>query len=180
MFQKGQASIEFVLVLVFMLVLITGIIVPLSQRIQFSLDDVGRAAAVSEGVKQLESTFGLMTGMNGDGKQQLSVFLPKGSVLLCDPAGDDLNITLPLHFSVFNSDGSIPPSCIQNAISTPFAMECQKKVVIPPSSDLHCGGSSTESFVIETGAAGFAQSFWVGVDYLSGPSPLYTIDVNAG
>ncbi|MFH0970913.1 MAG: TadE family protein [Candidatus Diapherotrites archaeon] len=177
---RGQASIEFIFVLLFMLVIVMGIIVPLGQKLQHSLDDVGRAGSVAKGVSQFDSAFRMMVGSNSDSRQIVSVFLPKGSTFVCDPVKNDVNITLPLHLNVFNSDGSVPSSCIQLLGSGDFLMECSKKITLPPNTDLHCGGSGIDDYAIETGAVGFAQSFRIGVKYTSTMFPPYVIDVNTG
>ncbi len=180
---RGQASIEFIFVMVFMFVIIAGIILPLSQSFQSSLTDVGRAGSVSSGVKQVEYTLRLLSGTNAKGKQVVGIFLPRDTSFLCDPSLDDVNISLPLALSVFNTDGSVPPSCVLQEESSPYAMICEKSVPIPSSVDITCGGSSVDSFVIETGGVGFTQSFTFQAEYTPSalpPSLPYVIDIRPG
>jgi hypothetical protein len=177
MHSRGQASIEFIFVLVFMFVLLVGVILPLGLKFQSSLDDVGRAGAVASGVKQVQYTLGLMTSTHAGGRQVVGFFIPRDSNFSCDPSGNTLSVSLPLALPVFDTNGSVPSSCVQLTDDPSYSMRCVKQILVPFSVDLTCGGSATDSFVIETGGAGFTQDFAFGSTYNSLQPKPYVIDV---
>lgn len=180
MHSRGQASIEFIFVLVFMFVIIVGVILPLSQTFQSSLDDVGRAGSLSGGVKQVEYSLRLLTNTHAPGKQVVGIFIPRDSNFSCDPVADELSMTLPLALPVFNTDGSVPSSCTLLSDSSAYAMVCEKQVAVPSSVDLRCGASTTLPFLIETGGAGFTQSFTFESTYDALAVPPYVVDIRTG
>lgn len=180
MHSRGQASIEFIFVLVFMFVLLVGVILPLGQTFQSSLDDVGRAGSLSSSVKQIEYTFRLLTSTHADGQQSIGVFIPRDSNFSCNPQTDTITMSLPLALDVFKTDGGVPSSCVELSDSSEYAMVCTKNIPLPPSVDITCAGDNTLPFVIETGGLGFTQTFTLESSFTASPVPSYTVDVRTG
>lgn len=180
MSSRGQASIEFIFVLVFMFVIIVGVILPLSQTFQSSMDDVGRAGSLSGSVKQVEYSLRLLTNTHASGKQSVGVFIPRDSNFSCDPVADELMMSLPLALPVFNTDGTVPSTCTLITDPTDYAMVCEKLIVIPDSVDLRCGASTSIPFVLETGGAGFTQTFTFESTYDALIDPPYVVDIRTG
>lgn len=180
---RGQASLEFILVLIFMLVIIVAVIVPLGQRIQFAMEDVSKVSFSDAGLNLIQSTLNNLLLSPGTSRQFVDVYLPKGSSLACDNLTGSINITFPLNTDVFDATGSIPLDCSDN--TDPFkptvAMFCSKSVSFPASAELRCQGDalSTGGFLLETGQAGFSQRFRMFARYFPGGTPLYVVDFNA-
>ncbi len=175
---RGQASIEFVLIISIVLLIMVGIVAPLGNRLIDSLDDVGRTSSVSKASNQLLSAFELMANAPGKGKQILSIFIPAGSQVVCDAPADELTILLPLRSNVFAPDGSVPTGCIQNPSGSAFLMECLKRVPLPSSVDIHCSGLSSEVYAVSSGDTGFTQDFSIGITTDFSASPPFVVDVN--
>jgi hypothetical protein len=177
---KGQASIEFIFVLVFMFVLLVGVILPLGQTFRSSLDDVGRAGSLSSSVKQVEYSLRLLTNTQASGQQEVSVFIPRNSNFTCDPGTDELSMSLPLALPVFTTEGIVPASCVELDADPVYAMICEKAILVPDDVDLRCGSSTSLPFVLETGGAGFTQTLILESTYDGALSPPYVVDVRTG
>lgn len=174
--ESGQASIEFILVLIFMLIVVTGIILPLGQRLQMALDDVSKIGSVSTGLKRLSGNFDAALATNGDSKQFLDFFLPKGTSLTCDPVAKTVSVDVPIHTPVYNLDGTEISECQPyNTPPADPAMICTKTYAVPTSVTFKCQGSLQNSFALEAGAAGFSQRLRVTANY-GGSPPTYTIN----
>lgn len=177
---RGQASIEFILVLIFMLVVVSGVIVPLGQRLQFALEDVSRAGNVSAAHSHIEADMAALLSTPSDGLLIRDLYLPKGASLNCKPTEGSIDLTFSLNRSVFRLDGSVPPSCTQNPSGSAIAMFCTLRLAVPADATLECQGSPTDSFTVDTGAAGFTQRFSVGSTYTSGNPGTFVIDFSTG
>lgn len=180
MHSRGQASIEFIFVLVFMFVLLVGVILPLGQTFQSSLDDVGRAGALSSSVKQLEYSFALLASTQASGKQVVGVFIPRDSNVTCNPTTNVLQFSLPLALPVFNTDGTTPSSCVDLGDDSEYSMVCTKTVALPSTIDLTCEGEAALPFTLETGGLGFTQSVTLDSVYTATGTPPYVIDLRTG
>lgn len=177
---RGQASLEFVLVLIFMLVIMSAIIVPLGQRSQNALDDVSKAGFARSGLSHVEYTISNMLLVPGGSRQIIDVFLPVGATFSCDPVANDVNISFPLNRDVFDITGTAPPECVDNfSPNTPPEMVCSKAFDFPPYADLHCQGDPANGYLIETGQNGFTQRFNIRAYYVPGPAISYVVDFNA-
>jgi len=177
---RGQASLEFVLVLIFMLVIMSAIIVPLGQRSQNALDDVSKAGFASSGLSHVEYTISNMLLVPGGSRQIIDVFLPVGATFSCDPVANLVNITFPLNRDVFDITGTAPPECVDNVSpNIPPEMVCTKAFVFPAYANLHCQGDPSSGYMIETGQNGFTQRFNIHSYYISGSSTSYVVDFNA-
>lgn len=180
---RGQASLEFILVLIFMLVIIVAVIVPLGQRIQFAMDDVSKVSFSDAGLNLIQSTLNNLLLSPGTSRQFVDVYLPKGSFLACDNALGSVSITFPLHTDVFDATGAIPADCVDNTnpLLPDVAMFCSKSVSFPASAELRCQGDALPagSFLLETGQSGFSQRFRMFSRYSPGATPPYVVDFNA-
>lgn len=174
---RGQASLEFILVLVFMLVIMAAIIVPLGQRSQYALEDVSKAGFVSSAISRIDNTITSMTIIPGSSRQLVDIYLPKGVSFVCNPAGTDNNVGIifPLNSPVFDSTGNVPPDCVDNS---PSPMLCTKYFVFPSYVDLHCQGDSAQGYRVDTGQVGFSQQFRI-TGRQTTPPLSYIIDFNA-
>ncbi len=177
---SGQASMEFVLVLVFMLVIVAAIVLPLGQTLQYALEDVSVTGHISSGINRIESSVSTMTIIPGNSRQDLDFFLPGNTRVLCNSVDNNVGFYFELKTSVFDASGAVPAGCTENGIGSVPAMSCVKYYVFPPSADLRCQGSATDEFVLESGQTGFSQNFRLGSKYAPGiPNvPSYTIDLN--
>ena len=102
---RGQASLEFILVLIFMLVIMAAVVVPLGQRVQFAMDDVSKVGFADAGLKVIASSISNMTIIPGDSRQIVDIYLPKGSTFFCNNNGKNVGITFPLNPDVFDATG---------------------------------------------------------------------------
>lgn len=176
---RGQASLEFTLVLIFMMVIMAAIIVPLGQRSQNALEDVSSASFARAGLSHIDYTISNMTTIPGGSRQIIDVYLAKGMVFSCDPVANRVSLVFPLHSDVFDASGNVPSGCVDNLPPAVPTMQCTKEFVFPSTSDLHCQGDPSASFSVETGSAGFSQRFNIRSYYKTGAGSLYIIDFNA-
>jgi uncharacterized protein (UPF0333 family) len=177
---RGQASLEFVLVLIFMLVIMSAVIVPLGQRSQNALEDVSKAGFARSGLSHIEYTISNMLLVPGDSRQIIDIYLPEGTIFSCDPVLNDVNITFPLNRDVFEITGAVPSECVDNiAPNTPPEMVCSKTFDFPSYADLHCQGDPNNGYDVSTGQNGFTQRFNIRSYYVPGPIISYEVDFNA-
>ncbi len=179
---KGQASIEFVLVLMFMLVMVLSIVIPLGQKMQNALDDVRTVGSLSAGLTKIENTKSLFLSIPGDNSQLLDIYLPPDTNWLCNPAANEISVTFALNSPVYNNDGSVPDGCKDpNDIAYPglLLMTCTKFVEIASPHILSCQKSS-EDFGLEVGSSGFTQRFVLATTYDSVSDPKkFTVNFDA-
>lgn len=180
---KGQASLEFILVLIFMLVIVSAVVVPLGQRAQFAMDDVSKAGFADAGLKLIGSVVGNITLAPGNSRQVVDIYLPPGSYFNCTNSNRTVEILFPLNSDVYDATGTAPVNCDENppAALTSAAMLCSKSFVFPSSVKLQCQGDPllTGKFSIQTGQVGFSQHFKIESKYDSAVFPPYSIDFNA-
>lgn len=178
---RGQASLEFILVLIFMLVIMVAVMVPLGQRVEHAMDDVSKTGFVDAGLKIISSTTGTMINTPGSSRQLIDIYLPKGSSFFCDNSDNNVGITFPLNSDVFDATGNAPVNCIENPSDPAIAMLCSKGVQFPSFVELRCQSNPipTSSFIIDTGQTGFSQKFRILSTYFPGGNPRYIIDFNS-
>lgn len=175
---RGQASIEFVLILLFMLVMTLSIVMPLGQKMQNALDDVQRVGSLSASTSKINQTISLFTSIPGDNRQVLDLYLSPDTNWLCDPVTKKITVTFALNSSVYNSDGFIPSTCKDPLVDTSVSkMTCVKTIDLS-SHTLSCQASTTQDFGLEVGTAGFSQRFAVATEYDS-TSKTYTVNFDA-
>lgn len=163
----GQASIEFVLVLLFMLVMVLSIVIPLGQSMQEALDDVRTVGSLSAGVSKIDHTTSLFLSIPGDNSQVLDLYLPPDTNWLCDPSSNEISVTFALNSPVYNTDGSVPSTCKDpNDPANPglLLMTCTKVVAINSPHVLSCQQSAS-NFGLEVGSSGFTQRFILSTEY---------------
>ncbi len=177
---RGQASLEFILVLIFMLVIMAGVVVPLGQRAQFALDDVSKVGFADAGLKLIGSTVNNMLMVPGTSRQIIDVYLPKGSSFFCSNRDKNVGFTIPLNTDVFDVTGQAPLNCDENPSDPSIAMLCSKGFQFPSFTTLQCQGDPDPdaSFTISAGQSGFSQGFRIISRYNTGGS-IYLIDFNA-
>jgi len=177
---RGQASLEFILVLIFMLVIVGAVIVPMGQRAQSALQDVSTAGFADAGLSRLDTVFRAISSTPGPVRQTPEIFIPAGVGLLCDRSSRQVSIIFPLRRSVFDATGNVPSSCIEtSSLITP--MSCTKSLTLPAYVDLRCQGSAdpSASFLLESGQRGFTQRFRVVARYFPSAPFRYVVDFNA-
>lgn len=177
---RGQASLEFILVLIFMLVIVGAVIVPMGQRAQFALQDVSTVGFADSGLNRLDTVFRAISSTPGAVRQLPEVFIPAGVALACDSSSRQISFIFPLNRSVFDSTGNVPPSCVETPLlSTP--MSCTKSLSLPAYVDLRCQGSAdpNATFLLESGQRGFTQRFRVFSRYFPSAPIRYVIDFNS-
>ncbi len=182
---RGQASIEFVLVLLFMLVMLLSIVFPLGQTMQNALTDVRTVGSLSAGLTKIDHTISLFTSISGNNRQVLDLYLPPDTNWLCDPVGNKISVTFMLNNPVYNLDGTVPSMCKDPSDQTANPglqhMICTKTIDVAPY-DLSCQGDKTKNFGLEVSSSGFAQRFAVGTIYSTPPptfAPIFEVDFNA-
>lgn len=175
---RGQASLEFILVLIFMLVIMAAVVVPLGQRAQFALEDVSKTGFASSALHRAEFTLSTIASIPGGSRQNIDFFLPRGTSFVCNPVDDEVGIIFPLNTDVFDSTGSVPLNCTDFPSPSIPSMSCTKYVVLPPSVDLHCQGDIDSNYYIDAGQNGFTQTFTIRGYYTASGSPPYIIDFN--
>lgn len=171
---SGQASIEFILVLLFMLVMVISIVIPLGQTMQNALQDVSTVGSLSSGSSKIQQSISLLTSIPGDSRQVMDIYLPRDTNWLCDPAKNEITITFALNSKVFDLNGSVPANCTDSVTSK---MTCVKRIVVSPH-DLSCQGQAVANFGLEVSGAGFSQRFAIGSKYQSTTS-TFSVDFNA-
>ncbi len=178
---RGQASLEFILVLIFMLVIMAAVVVPLGQRVQFAMDDVSKVGFADAGLKVIASSISNMTIIPGDSRQIVDIYLPKGSTFFCNNNGKNVGITFPLNSDVFDATGQAPADCVENPSDPAIAMLCSKDFVFPSFVELRCQGDAAPdaSFTLDVGQSGFTQTFRMAGRYFSSGNFRYIIDFNA-
>lgn len=180
---KGQASLEFILVLIFMLVIVSAVVVPLGQRAQFAMDDVSKAGFADAGLKLISVVVENITLAPGNSRQVVDIYLPPGSFFNCTNVSGTLEILFPLNSDVYDATGNVPVNCDEDPdpLLTNATMLCSKSYVFPLSTTLRCQGDSQPSgtFSIQTGQVGFSQHFKIESKYDSASFPPYVIDFNA-
>ena len=181
MHSRGQASIEFVLVLVFMLAIIVSVILPLGEKARFAMEDVAQIGSVSPGLQQFQAGMGRMLSADSNAVQRISIYLPKGSVYTCQPGtnpsspSSGIQFTLSFHSKIFTPAGDIPPGCA-DALD---GMSCVKSISIPSGIIFRCQGLPSTPQTIEAGESGFLQPFVMGY-HATGVSRVLDFNVFSG
>lgn len=177
---RGQASIEFVLVLIFMLVIVSAVVLPLGQRMQYAMEDVSSAGFISRGLDRVVSTTNLMSAVPGGTRLTIEVYFPSNTTFVCNPLDNNVGFIFPLHTDVFDAGGQPPVECDETFSTPEYGMRCSKYFVFPPTIDLHCQGNALTGYAVDSGEFGYAQSFIMRSKFVAGNSPPYTLDFNAG
>ncbi len=160
--QRGQASFEFILVLLFVLTILMVLILPMGQSTQRAMEDVFRASMLSRNMSQLDSALERAQLQGSDSLQPLEWYLPRDSNVLCHIASSpsDVNrISFTVLFSkkVFQASGVTIPGCVDDPNSN--FMPCTKSIVFPSSLALRCQQSAVVDFFLNAEEKGFNQSF---------------------
>jgi uncharacterized protein (UPF0333 family) len=159
---RGQASFEFILVLMFVLTIVIVLIVPLGQTTQQAMEDVFRASTVASNLRSVDNAISLARIQGAASQQTFSLYLPKDSNVDCHistGANDPAQVRFAIQFSkkVFDAGGSVPAGCIDlGAAST--QMTCTKSVRIPSNFIFTCQGAA-QDYSINAADRGYAQPF---------------------
>ncbi len=178
---RGQASIEFVLVLVFMLAIIASVILPLGEKARFAMEDVSQVGSVSPGLQQFQSTLTRILSADSNAVQHISIYFPPASTYLCRPGTNPVSppagiqFTFSFHSKIFTAAGDIPPGCV-DALE---GMSCAKFIPIPDGIVFRCQGLPSTLQTIEAGESGFLQSFAMGY-HNTGASRVLDFNVYSG
>ncbi|MBU1120877.1 hypothetical protein KJ660_03270, partial [Candidatus Micrarchaeota archaeon] len=82
--RKGQASIEFMLLIVLILLYIQTIIQPMIIEGTNSLDDTMRVGRSRFAAEKLANTINYVNSLSGEAKSTVSIFIPDRSRIYCD------------------------------------------------------------------------------------------------
>lgn len=176
---RGQASFEFILVLLFVLTILMVLILPMGQNTQRAMEDVFRASTLSRNMSQLESAFERAQLQGSDSLQPLEWYLPKDSNVLCHfatSASDVNRISFTVLFSkkVFQASGANIPGCVDDPLA--LSMPCTRTIIIPSTIALQCQQSSTTDFFLNAEEKGFYQPFALRYTAPVAPSTTPTLD----
>lgn len=176
---RGQASFEFILVLLFVLTILMVLILPMGQSTQRAMEDVFRASTLSRNMSQLESALERAQLQGSDSLQPLEWYLPRDSNVLCHFATSpsDVNrISFTVLFSkkVFQASGINIPGCVDdpNALTMP----CTRSIILPPQLALQCQQSATTDFFLNAEEKGFNQPFALRYTPPAPPATVATVD----
>lgn len=176
--QKGQASIEFVLILLLALIIVMTIIVPLGERLQQSMEDVAKVGSLTSDLERIDQLFATLGAQqDANASQTITLFLPKHSRFICVPGNSStgyLSVATQLYRPVFNYDGSDisgslgPQNLLVHGCSaatvTPY--ECARQILLPDRfNQLLCNAESRTPFIVQSGSRGFSQTLRIDVVY---------------
>ena len=81
---KGQASIEFLLVIVIALLFILAVIEPAATRATSSINDVSNLAKITTSVDKLANSVQYAANSAAGTKQTVKIIIPPGAAILCE------------------------------------------------------------------------------------------------
>ena len=83
---KGQASVEFMLLIVLILFYINTIVQPSLNIGTTALQDTTRIGAVRLSAQKIANAIDYIGSLSGDAKTRVNVFIPTDTVIYCDPS----------------------------------------------------------------------------------------------
>jgi len=96
--QKGQVSIEFILIVVIALVYISGFVWPSIEIASSAATDVKAVADTKASAMKIATALDEAAVSNGDMKKTVSIFLPNGATLNCDAANNEIDYELLISY----------------------------------------------------------------------------------
>lgn len=102
--QRGQLSIEFILILLVIIILISAIVLPLRDYAESSVSDIIAVQTLEKGLSDLEQTVVNLQNYT-TGKLNVVIHIPEKATLSFIPSGNDLNVSyvITLNSSDMNS-----------------------------------------------------------------------------
>lgn len=91
---KGQISIEFILIVVVILVLLQTIVIPFTDYSRDSVSDISRLSYVDNAVKNLKETIEYVSLSESIAKTQITVFVPEDANIIVSDSSIEYSIIL--------------------------------------------------------------------------------------
>lgn len=159
--QRGQATVEFVLVLLIAVAYVGAIIQPNADYASNSMQDVANLGKLSVSAQKISNAVQYVSVSGGGTKQTIEVVVPQGANILCDTDGleDD-----SLVFSYTLKSGKGIAAC-EGDIDDPQISEiCTRRITVGP--NFSCETPTTDSVIgpgiyraaIEKDAAGLLSA----------------------
>ena len=103
--QRGQISIEFILLIMVSLIFIHMIILPTADASIESTRDVKKVAGVKLAAEQIAAAVNQLAASSGEAKKTIMVFVPEGTWIECDAHKIKFGATIS------NQNNRIPDGC---------------------------------------------------------------------
>ena len=134
-FNKGQASIELILLLVVILLLVQTIIIPSRDVAKKSAEDVSSMAIVRSQAQKLANAIELVDSSASGAKQTIHLMIPQHSYLFCSTDGKSIEFEIaPLLEK--------PIACDYSPDNDTTDSYCGGKILLNTLSSLTCDDSS--------------------------------------
>ncbi|MFH1752121.1 MAG: hypothetical protein ABH821_04260 [archaeon] len=127
---KGQISIEFMLLLIIMLLYIQAVIIPAMNDSTASVQDVRRIAESNLALEKIYNTANEIAFASGDSFQTITVFIPEETKINC-LTGNRISFTTYL-------DNTLPKPLTCNEEAGTGRFYCEKILFINTSLSLEC------------------------------------------
>ncbi|MBI4053593.1 MAG: hypothetical protein HY394_06175 [Candidatus Diapherotrites archaeon] len=105
--RKGQASIEFIMIVLISLVYIVGYVQPNITIAAESAKDVARVGQARLAADKIASATNAILTSSGEAKETINVFIPAEATIECSPS----KITFKASLSAKLGPGKEPPAC---------------------------------------------------------------------
>jgi len=92
--KRGQASIEFIFLVLIVIVYLTTVVIPLSKEAQDSISDVDSVARANNETQKIANTINDVFLLGEGSKQTLAVFLPEDTIIYCKDKNISFEATL--------------------------------------------------------------------------------------
>lgn len=111
--KKGQASIEFIFLVIIILVYIHAILLPTVNYATSAANDAKRITEASFAAQKLADAINYVSSSSGDSVQVISVFIPKDAAISCASSSVKMDVSLdPLTGASAACGGSL--TCTKN------------------------------------------------------------------
>ena len=121
--QKGQASVEFIILFVILLAYIYTISEPSVQVAQDSINDISRVSQSRLAAEKLAAAINELLVSDGLGKKTIHVVVPENSKITCDygnPADPTPEIFFTTDLSANLAGITVPGKCVSPATGTKY------------------------------------------------------------
>ena len=123
--RKGQASIEFMLLLIIMLMYVQLIIVPSIDVAAASSEDVVRLGEARFAAEKLANTVNYVSASTGESKQTIKLFVPRETTIECNDTDNTIDFSVNMSMEtggIIGCSGTL----------------CEKSIPVMTATDLVC------------------------------------------
>lgn len=123
--RKGQASIEFMLLIVLILLYIQTIIQPMIVEGTNSLDDTMRVGRSRFAAEKLANTINYVNSLGGEAKSTVSIFIPDRSRIYCDDTENEIYFISSIDSKIAQCGLDGTPECDKSfGLMSGITMQC--------------------------------------------------------